>query len=720
MAKIFTHDQKKISLEASLDASSQAANTLDPSQGMKHAGLPVERFDHRNGLKSLQIHEAVSSLDGRIWCATPAGLACYDGVSVWMFDRKAGLSSHGLRTLAVHPNNTLWIGTDIGFEVLDITGLTPIILWSENIGTVNTLQLDITGGVIGTSQGLFYADGHQSAARASDPLLAHATITSVLINPDREIWIAGPTIGLIVLNPAGHHHPDVNFLDSIGRPTKLAHGRHGHVIIGGNQGLICADPTGAFLSSFQLENRVGAVLQDDEYIWVGSGNSLLRFKLGEDGLTLHDTVLKNVDARHLMADTFDNIWISSGDQALLRLSAMRKTFTDSLDRDIGSVMCVKRQEDQLYIGGSDGLLEGENPISLAGMSSWDVIEDKYGKVWIATNDGLYCKVNPHFTIPYRHAECDVIAAECRVLAVFNDSIYVGSIRGLAVLTSDGAEEVLGPDGESLGYVYSLHVGPKGRLWIATLGRGIFRINAEGISAVALSSMLNNSNAYAMAHDQAGFVYLAHDNIISKIDGEDGVTILVDADVAIAAWTLKFIEPDLLIAGTSNGLIIYDAHSGHVRHKISGNFDDVPWEFTTSRSLEISDGRQIHCGLGSGLRNVNLDDLVQVSQLPSATLAYTRWRGATPIEAKGEVRILPGRWDLEIGLKTCWYLDDCTMRTRLVGFTEDWTPNLPVGPVGFTSLPEGDYSLEVEITSPMAGRGPVMAVYIFSVKLDLDP
>ena len=714
MAKIFNHNLQRQDLDNGLEFASDDTQNRENSTKVKHSLLPVERFDHRNGLKSLQIHETITSLDGRIWCATPSGLACYDGVNIYMFDRKHGLGSHGLRTLAIHPDNTLWIGTDVGIDVLDITGLIPGVIWSEKIGTVNALQIGKSKAAIGTSQGLFFWDGKRSVGRARDARVARSTITSLLLMPNDDFWIAGPSIGIVVLNSADVQHSDLEILNHIGRPTRLEHGQSNQVIIGGNQGLVCANADGSYIASLQMSDRVGALLHHDGFIWVGSGNSLLRLTQGDEGLSVHDNVLENVDARHLMGDQFDNIWISTGDQALLRLSGMRKTFTDKIDGDIGAVMCVKRQEDQFYIGGSNGLIGRDKALSLVGISTWDVLEDNFGKVWVATNDGLYCKVNPHFTIPYRHAECDVVAAACRVLASYNGKIYVGSIRGLAVVIADGVQEVLDPDGKSLGYVYSLHVGPEGRLWIATLGRGIFRIDKDGISGVALNSMPEHSNGYAFAHDQTGFLYLAHDNKISKIDDKDGELVLVDADVAIAAWALKFIEPALLIAGTSNGLIIYDSDTGDIRHKISGNFDDVPWEFTTSRSLEISKGGQIHCGLGSGLRNVNLDDFVQMSQLPSASYAYSHWRGAEPTELNGKTHISAGRWHLEIGLKTCWYLDDCTMRTRLLGFEDEWGPIKAVGPVSFTSLPRGEYALEVEITSHMAGSGPVTTPYHFSV------
>jgi len=115
--------------------------------------LPIERFDHRRGLTSLQIHQSICSHDGRIWSATPAGLACYDGVKITMFGQKHGLSNHGLRTLALHPDNTVWIGTDIGIEVLDISGFEVQVLWSAPIGTVNSIDIAGDLAAVGTSNG---------------------------------------------------------------------------------------------------------------------------------------------------------------------------------------------------------------------------------------------------------------------------------------------------------------------------------------------------------------------------------------------------------------------------------------------------------------------------------------------------------------------------------------------------------------------------------------
>jgi len=683
----------------------------------KFGRLPVDRHDHRRGLNALQIHQTVISKDERLWSATPSGLACYDGVTAQMFDRADGLASHGLRALAIHPDNTLWLGSDIGIEVLDISGYAPRVLWSQNIGTVNSLDIQENFGAIGTSSGLFLWHGKQTVSRTDDKKLAKATIKSVKIGDDKSLWIASPNSPLIITGDTSAKLDTQNLFQAIGQPIVLKHGSNGAMLISGAFGVARYDSTNEELAFYKTTQASSAIHEYDGQIWTGVGSQVIRLQIEEKALNYVDTIFDDVSINHLIHDRFDNIWMSTGNQALLRISILRKTFTESQDTDIGAVLCVKKIGQTLYIGGSNGLINQDNQSLVTGLAVWDVHKDDRSKYWYATHRGLYCRINHNITIPYRHADCEVISAPCRALAVYKSRLYVSSIRGLAMIDEHGVSEVFDPEGNSFGYVYSLHIGPKGSLWIATLGRGLFRLDEDGTRDMNLPTFAPNANVYAITHSPDGEIFIAHDNLITKLREDQPAQILVTATSAIAAWTIKYMDGDQLVAGTSQGLIVYCSQTGKIKKKISGNFDDVPWEFTTSRSLELSNQTTVCCGLGSGFRKVDLSDPAFVAYTPSATMTYAHWRGEGSGEAAKTGEIKTGRWHLEIGLKTCWYLDTCTMRVRIEGFDEDWSKPRPVGPIRLTSLPVGHYVVNVELTSPLAGVGPAADIYSLTVHPD---
>lgn len=679
--------------------------------------LPIDRYDHRRGLNALQIHQTIISKDERLWSATPSGLACYDGVTAQMFDRADGLASHGLRALAIHPDNTLWLGSDIGIEVLDISGYAPRVLWSQNIGTVNSLDIQEDFGAIGTSSGLFLWHGNQTVSRTDDKKLAKATIKSVKIGDNKSLWVASPSSPLIITGNASAKLDTQSLFQAIGQPIVLKQGNNGAMLIGGAFGVARYDSTNEEMVLYKTTQASSALHEYDGQIWTGIGSQVIRLQVGEKALDYVDTIFDDVSVNHLVHDRFDNIWMSTGNQALLRISSLRKTFTESHDTDIGAVLCVKKIGQTLYIGGSNGLINQDNQSLLTGLAVWDVHKDSMGKYWYATHRGLYCRINHSITLPYRHTDCDVISAPCRALAVYKSRLYVSSIRGLAMIDEHGVSEVFDPDGNSFGYVYSLHIGPKGGLWIATLGRGLFRLEENGPQDMNLPTFAPNANVYAVTHSPSGEIFIAHDNLITKLTDDQPPEVLVTATSAIAAWTIKYMDGDQLVAGTSQGLIVYSSQTGKIKKKISGNFDDVPWEFTTSRSLELANQTTVCCGLGSGFRKVDLSDPAFIAYKPEAAMTYARWRGEGAKEAQQIGDIKTGRWHLEIGLKTCWYLDTCAMRVRIEGFDEDWSEPRAVGPVRLTSLPAGHYVVKIALTSALAGTGPVVDIFNFTVYSD---
>ena len=678
--------------------------------------LPIERFDHRRGLTSLQIHKTICSHDGRIWSATPAGLACYDGVKINMYGQRHGLSNHGLRTIAVHPDNSIWIGTDVGIEVLDISGTEIKVLWSNPVGTVNSIDVTDEIAVIGTTKGLYFVSGKGEIRRSKVPELGHAVIASVLIASDQSIWAIGPAIGIVRIAKTGEKLNVPQRRRLSGAPRCLAHGPEGSVLVGSELGVLNVEPDAQIIEFYPIDQAIFALCYADRKIFASTGKALIRIDMDQQVSQSYDVLHQDVAARHILVDHFDNIWISTGDQSLLRINGISRTLSGNYDLDIGHILGVSNSSKGTMIGGSRGLRLENGSVILEGLAVWDALTDEYGKVWCATNQGLYCMVNPNFTIPYRHAESDVVAAPCRALCFYKGALYASSIRGLAKIGPQGPEEILDHEENSLGYVYSLHVGPKGRLWIATLGRGLWRIDGSKLTRMFENQLPDKVNVYALCHSDSESVFVAHDGNISTIDAQGKCALLIDSGEPIAAWSIQCLPGDRLVAGSSSGLTIYDATSGEVHSQLSGNFDDVPWEFTTSRSLAVIDDNTVYCGLGSGLRTVHLKELAQLNILPSATLSYVHWRGVKPSKDKrGGQIVKTGNWHLEIGIRTCWYLDECVMRERLLGFEEEWSPFHALQAAKYTALKPGTYSLEVEVRSQLQGVGPTNTVFSFTVK-----
>lgn len=681
----------------------------------RHQDLPVERFDHRNGLTSLQVHMTVISSDGRLWAATPAGLACFDGVKARVYGRKHGLKNHGLRTLAIHPGTDhLWIGTDLGVEVLDISGGIPTPIWSSPVGTVNALGLQKNMSIIGSSQGLFHQTSGQKFELISNLPEARDTIEKILAHSDGSFWIIGSGTGITHLSGDGFKRSLSQAYKFIGKPNVIAGGPGRSVLIGGAFGFCQLSADGELQAGHKLAAPVEAMHWDNDKIWIAFGQSVISVDSDLSRENHPQTHLQDVVVKHILGDRFDNIWLSTSGQALLKISNFRNTFVEDFPTDTGHILSIFSDRRGRHIGGSSGLVLPNGGVILKDLEIWDVLKDEDDKIWCATDNGLYCTPNPQLSFQYRPDDCPVILAPCRALSLFKNRLYIASIRGVARLTPFGAEEVLGPEGKSIGYVYSLHNGPDGYLWIATLGQGLFRYDGQSISRVELPDAPRNANIYALTHDRDGRIYLAHDSFISRREKDGSYQKLFESQSSVAAWSLGWMPGGNLVAGSSAGLIIFNDNTGQIKHRISGNFEDVPWEFTTSRSLAIIDQTTLYCGLGSGLRTVDLSDLMSKNEAPKARLAQVTWQGTDPKPDDDLIKVEFGKWRVIIEISTEWFLDTSQMRYRLSGFDDNWSEFEPMGPIHYTSLPIGSYTLEVELQSPLVGKGPVQRPISFEV------
>jgi len=681
--------------------------------------FPMEYFNHRQGLNSGQVHQTVQALTGHIWSTTPLGLSRYDGVALKMFHQKKFLSSHGLRAIAVGPDGLLWVGSDKGIDLLDVSSGEPRIVSFDPIGTVNCIAVCDGTVWVGTTQGLFHNTEHGKLLRSHFPELAEATITSIIGHRNRDIWITGPKIGAWAF-PSGFDQPvQIDCPPQLGTPSALSAGPDGSTIIGGDQGLAQFSADRDLICSCRTDQPVLSLLWDDGNIWAGLGGSLVELDPENPSDPQTRLLIDGISVLDMFVDNFRNVWLSTDTHALCRINGIRHLFRSPPQMDIGGVFCISGKKDQLLLGGAFGLALPDGRVTLSGIKVWDALFDKKGKLWAATQQGLYCAVNPHFNIPYRHKECAVFAAPGRTLMEYKGEIYVGSTRGLAKMCANGPIEILTPEKEALGYVYSLHVGPQGALWIATLGNGLWKLENGEALQICSEDLTNSDNVYALTHAPSGEIFVAHNGLISKISREGDIHTLTDTGDAIAAWALDFIHNGYVIAGTSTGLVFYNAETGKRGYYITGGSQEKLWEFTTSRSLRIFDQTEIFGGTSSGLFSLSIPPVPPGLGRPSAKIAHVEWRDVTPETKDGQVIVSTGHWHLIITLQTVWYLDeyDCSMRFRLKGFDKDWSPMRSVGDIVYTSVPAGQYALEIELTSPLAGTGPVQQVFEFVVRDD---
>jgi signal transduction histidine kinase/ligand-binding sensor domain-containing protein/CheY-like chemotaxis protein len=169
-------------------------------------------------------------------------------------------------------------------------------------------------------------------------------------------------------------------------------------------------------------------------------------------------------------------------------------------------------------------------------STMDLSQDREGRVWVATRDGLGRFDGREFAV-FRHVPDQADSLPCNdvqtVLATRDGRIWVGcESTGLAMLEhgDDVGFTRIAPDpaGDGLrgGDVFALHETPGGDLYIGTYAQGLARWRAGASAPVALDRLaefdpeLGIATVLDMTMDAEGVLWVGTLDALWRIDGAD--------------------------------------------------------------------------------------------------------------------------------------------------------------------------------------------------------
>jgi ligand-binding sensor domain-containing protein/signal transduction histidine kinase len=560
-------------------------------------GDPIEQGD---------IRSLVRGHDGRLWVGSSRGIGVIDPATEkvhW------GPSELDVRTLFEDRRGTLWLGTKQGLYWLTadvLKGETP---WLEPPElAVEALGVDLPG-----------LDGPTVYALAEDRA--------------GQLWV-GTRVGLYRLKPGGEL--DL-FQNAVSLETSLHDDeiyallvdREGSLWIGtwgsGGLGRLRADELELEHPSFQRfqypkgdpRGPVGEVvraLHEDESgaLWVGThyaGISYLtpaeRSQLEPRFVTLghdpNDATTLNFFSVKAIASGADGVWVGTENGLSYHATTTEAVGVyrpDPIDDGTAIVStALETRDGALWLGNRDGLrrvtlgpdgrtvdarrirLGEDGRDNSVDDSVLDLLEDKQGSVWVATNQGLN-RIESVAPLRFERYPPFEHGLETRaVMTLFearDGTLWAGGYRGLFRL-DEGSNQFLGyfhdPDELttlSANLVYSLAEDLTGRLWIGTEegldrfdpGRGTVERSPLGLGstvydlAVApngtvwaatishgLLSIDPQTDAYrvwplpvvgssdpccsAVALDEAGFVWVVGDLTLRRLDPKSGSSRIFD-------------------------------------------------------------------------------------------------------------------------------------------------------------------------------------------------
>ncbi len=691
------------------------------------AGGLVRDLGRAEGLPSTQVHDLVQSPSGELWLAGPAGLARYDGTGTQVFGPVDGLSTQGLRAIAVDSEGVLWIGTDQGLERRLADGTIEPVAVGDDWPTSVIDRLVVSRGSvwIGTSQGLKVWRPESGLTPIEE--IPPVPITDLSLDEEDQLWVVGPELGLWIQEQGRFSPIDPVHWQKAGSLQSVAAGES-TTLVGGTRGVVELRSRGSKVeTSAALKGvDIGAtsLLRLKEELWIGSPEGLVHFS-GPKKDRKREQILSGVSVNRLLADVQGNVWVATNNRGANRISALRhavNSIPTPCDTQVYSIR--EDPEGGFFVGGdqcswrTDQLLQHSTILEgLKKKRTWDLIRARSGSLWAATEEGLWFSNDEiHWSQVTSHV---ALLGPSRVLLERETDLWAGTISGLFRLNQGQPTEVLDATGTSLGYVYTIREDPAGRLWIGTIGRGLFREAADGFHQVIGEGLQARGNVYAIAVGVDEEMIVIQDSRIVRFFPEGSKLLEPPPGETIAGWSaiVDRKNGDLWVGGNS-GLLRYRPGDQLPSQQLTESSGLASSEFTTSRSLLQTESGELICGLSSGWSKVRVEILNQTLTPPKVALGTVLWNQATPETENSRIKVPYGNWTVDFGLYAPWFLDEDSLRFRyrLKGFDDQWSKSLLASelPIRFTGLHQGSYSLETQAGSTLTSWGPTSTVYSFTV------
>jgi ligand-binding sensor domain-containing protein/two-component sensor histidine kinase len=509
---------------------------------------PVDlRLPGAEGDAVLTVSRVMEARDGSMWLSTGAGLVrrAPDGrLGLHRMSSGSPMNSY-LTGLCEDAEGRIWVGSRRGFYVLKPRPLSDPAAFDAPPLADSALRPrrfappEELGGVVAfVPQGEFESD----------------LIFNVFQTSDGRIWLTNDG-GLSVFD--GRELRSYGAAHGLGRKSgMMAEDADGNLWLAGMNGAIKLVTRG--LSTYGKDDGLGARVIE----------SLYQTPSGEFYVVSGDWRVSRLDgdrfktARPSLGDAAGPLWTSNA--ALLDSAGAWWFLTEKrlyrFDRGGPLEALDTRKPSAVYHTGP-GFNNG---------AFYRMFEDSRGDIWVSTRTGdparmglsLWRRATGDFK---QFGEAEGFPAGRAPSAFCEDragNVWVGFYHGELARYARGRFKLLTvADGAPEGYVTDMHLDGSGRLWIATVGGGLLRVDDPAAERPAFASYttaegLSSNNVRAVTEDAAGRIYAGTVRGVDRLSPETGrVKHYTLADgLADDFVTVAFRDRDgTLWFGTQNGL-----------------------------------------------------------------------------------------------------------------------------------------------------------------------
>lgn len=662
---------------------------------------------------------------GRLWVGTIAGgLARYDPLTdsfVHYPAGKAGLSHASVSALADDGAGGLWVGTGAGLNHLDpATGVVQQQQAGWPGGRIVALLRDRAGTLwVGTGRGLVRREKDATAFTAvplPTPQGAVTSVTSLLQDSAGRIWLGTRPHGAFVMEPGQLsaqpvHEDDVAAALSSDDVTGMVEAAPGEIWIGTlGSGVLVVDTLSGRTHRIRSQASLPTSLRDDEVysmyrdrsgeIWLSTTTAISQHDPQHAVSTLfgtrgRSTGISNANVPFVLAMPDGRVWLSVGGGGVDIMDPVRGRVAQlrpDADRPLtalpkGRVLAMAlAPSGDVYLGTQRGLYRADpsgRRVQRVDLAQRSPIASVWGmdfdgdRLWFGGLEGLWTlTMRPGSAPELKRPEGDRSLIEQGVTAVLRapGAMWIGTRLGLyRVDEATGALEGMPADATDptaliSGYVSSLILDRRGRLWVSSMGGGIHVLERRDADGRPRFRRLGTAHG------------LPHINVNKLLQTADG-----------QVW-----------ASTDDGLVVIDPESFDVRSL--GRPDGVAiLGYWSNAGAVTSAGEVLFGGLG-GLTVVQPELLHRREFHPPLAVTELRVGGVvvpgTQLNVPGHagpIELAPGARSLQVEFAALDYSAPERNRYayRLEGFDADWVATDGLRRLAsYNNLPPGDYTLKI--------------------------
>ena len=702
---------------------SLSAHALDPA--LKLSQYVLDNWQIPQGLPQSSAQAVARTPDGYLWVGTQEGLARFDGVRFVVFDHanETAIPDKHISVLYVDAAGRLWIGTRAGIALyehghFEAMSVIPALAHAY----VRAIAQGKQGRIwVGTERGLFGIGDGPAVSFDSSSGLPDNRIRALLEDREGVLWV-GTAEGSQRFD--GNHFEYLLFGGTASEQiTALHQDMQGTVWLGTDNGSLYRYAEGRFTvvaGPGRLGSIVRAITDDrDGNLWIAThGGGLVRWRDGNFSV-LGTNQFKSSELSALLEDDEGSLWVGSHGEGLLRLRNGKFVSAGEPEGLQGNLTwtITPRSAGGMWVGSDGGLssyVDGSFQ-HIAAPKGQDhvrvraIVEDHAHALWVGTQGAGAYRFDQHGTTVFDNSHG---LAGNSVIAMLEDRqgrIWVGSNQGLDLIDQGiiNSQQSLLP-GADRSAVHLIYEDISGKLWVGTETRGIFIIGNDGTQHFGAADGLPSDWITAIHEDERGTIWLGTTDglavwrggkmlSLAQFAGPLRETILqVLEDKSHRFWlttnrglmSVPRADLDALADGAkiSPDFKTYDLADGLRSAEFAGG-NSSPGCRTPDGMLWFPSIRGI---VGVDPEHIRLNSVPPIVHIEQLSV------DGVPLNLSGEIDVKPGqeKWEFQYTASSLLVPERTSFKYRLAGFDKGWIDAGNRRTAYYTHLPPGSYTFQV--------------------------